>query len=163
VRHHSLHLNTMNEAHTVVLWKAVNCQYTFEGPIPVAASLRRGSTDVCLLGLRVRIAPVTWMSVSCGCCVLLVRYLCHGPIPRPEGSYRLWYVWGWSWSLINEDALAQHGLLPHGKKSFFVDKIKWKNIFYNKVRNANLEIKNWLIKFVFPLIILHKIVPYSWN
>jgi hypothetical protein len=54
--------------------------------------LRRGSAPDRLLGLRVRIPPVTWMSVSCECCVFSGRGLCDGPIPRPEESYRLWCV-----------------------------------------------------------------------
>ena len=29
------------------------------------------------------------MSVSCECCVLSVRGLCDGPIPRTEESYRV--------------------------------------------------------------------------
>jgi hypothetical protein len=52
----------------------------------------RGSAGVRLLGLRVRIPPGAWMSVSCECCVLSGRGLCVGPITRPEESYRLWYV-----------------------------------------------------------------------
>jgi hypothetical protein len=35
-------------------------------------SLRRRSTAACLLGLRVRIPPGAWLSVSCECCVLSV-------------------------------------------------------------------------------------------
>jgi len=38
------------------------------------------------LGLRVRIPPGEWMSVSCECCVLLDRCLCDGPIHRPQES-----------------------------------------------------------------------------
>ena len=61
-------------------------------PIPVAARLRRGSLASRLLGLRVRIPPAAWMSVSCECCVLSVKGLCDGPITRPEESYRVWCV-----------------------------------------------------------------------
>jgi hypothetical protein len=32
------------------------------------------------------------MSVSCECCVLSVRGLCDGLVPRPEESYRVWCV-----------------------------------------------------------------------
>jgi hypothetical protein len=45
-----------------------------------------------LLGLRVRIPPATWMSVSCECFVLSGRCLCVRPITRPEKSYRVWCV-----------------------------------------------------------------------
>jgi hypothetical protein len=45
-----------------------------------------------LLGLRVWIPPVAWMSVCCECCVLSGRGLCDGLITRPEESYRLWCV-----------------------------------------------------------------------
>ena len=50
-------------------------------PTPVAAR----SAAVRLLGLRVRIPPSAWMSVSCECCLLSCRGLCDGPIPRPGG------------------------------------------------------------------------------
>jgi hypothetical protein len=53
------------------------------------SGLRRGSAADRLLGLRVRIPPVAWMSVSCAFCVLSCRGLCDGPIPCPEESYRL--------------------------------------------------------------------------
>jgi hypothetical protein len=42
-----------------------------------------------LLGLRVRIPPGAWMSVSCECCVLSGRGLCDRLITRPEESYRV--------------------------------------------------------------------------
>ena len=32
------------------------------------------------------------MFLSCGCCVRARTDLCDGPIPRPEDSYRLWFV-----------------------------------------------------------------------
>ena len=41
------------------------------------------------LGLRVRIPPAVWISVSCECCVLSGRGLGVGPITRPEESYRV--------------------------------------------------------------------------
>jgi hypothetical protein len=51
--------------------------------------LRRGSVAASMLGLRVRIPPGAWMSVSCECRVLSGRGLCDWPIPHPEESYRL--------------------------------------------------------------------------
>jgi hypothetical protein len=54
--------------------------------------LRRGSAAVRLLGLRVRIPPGAWMSVSSECCLLSGRGLCDGLITRPEESYRMWCV-----------------------------------------------------------------------
>jgi len=55
--------------------------------------LRRRSAAARLLGLWVRIPPVrTWVSLCCECFVLLGRDLCDELIPRPEESYRLWYV-----------------------------------------------------------------------
>jgi hypothetical protein len=57
------------------------------------------------------------MSDSCECCVLWGRGLCDGLITSPEESYRLWCVqWMWYWSLGNEKALADHGLLRHGEQ-----------------------------------------------
>jgi hypothetical protein len=52
---------------------------------------RRGSAAARLQGLRVRIPPGAWMSVSGECCVLSCRHLCVGLITRPE-SHRVWYV-----------------------------------------------------------------------
>ena len=54
--------------------------------------LRRGSATARLVGLRVRIPPGAWMSVSCDCCVLSGIGLCDGPITSPEESYRVWDV-----------------------------------------------------------------------
>jgi len=73
--------------------------------------LRRGFAAARLLGFRVRIPSGERMSVSCDCCVLSGRGLCDGLITRPEESYRVWFVWVWSWSLDNEEALVQWGLL----------------------------------------------------
>jgi hypothetical protein len=68
--------------------------------------LRHGSVAVRLLGLRVRIPPAKWTSVSCECCVLSGRGLCLSLIPLPEESYRVWCFCVWSWSLDNEETLA---------------------------------------------------------
>jgi hypothetical protein len=54
--------------------------------------LRRRSVATRWLGLRVRMLPGAWMSVSCECCVLSGRGLCDGLIIRPEESYRMWCV-----------------------------------------------------------------------
>jgi hypothetical protein len=45
-----------------------------------------------LLGLRVRVPPVSCSSVCGECCVLSGRGLCDGPITRPTASYRVWWV-----------------------------------------------------------------------
>jgi len=42
-----------------------------------------------LQGLRVRIPPGAWLSVSCECCVLSGRGLCDGLLSRPEESYHV--------------------------------------------------------------------------
>ena len=52
-------------------------------------TLRRGSATAGLLGLRVRIPPGAWVSVSSRCCVLPGRGLCDGLITRPEEFYRM--------------------------------------------------------------------------
>ena len=44
------------------------------------------------MGLRVRIPPKAWMSVSYECRVLKGRGPCDGPIIRREDSYGLWLV-----------------------------------------------------------------------
>jgi len=69
-------------------------------------SLRRVSATTRLVGLWVQIPPEAWIAVSCDCCVLSGRGIFDGPITRTEESYRVWYVWVWSWSLDTEDALA---------------------------------------------------------
>ena len=46
-------------------------------------SLRRGSAAARLLGLRVRILPMTWISVSCEFRMLSSGGLCVGLINRP--------------------------------------------------------------------------------
>jgi len=46
------------------------------------------------VGLRVRIPPGAWMSVSYECCVLSGRGLCDGLINCPEESfYSDWAMW----------------------------------------------------------------------
>jgi hypothetical protein len=52
----------------------------------------RGSAAARLLGLRVRIPPRSWITVSCECCVLASRGFCDGPITGPEESYRVCYA-----------------------------------------------------------------------
>jgi hypothetical protein len=54
--------------------------------------LRRENADAVVLGLRVRIPGVAWMSVSCECYVFSGRGFCDGPIALPEESYRVWCV-----------------------------------------------------------------------
>jgi hypothetical protein len=54
--------------------------------------LRRGSAIARSLGLRVRIPPCVWISMSCECCVFWGRGLWDGTIPRSEESYRLWCI-----------------------------------------------------------------------
>jgi len=49
--------------------------------------LRRRSATDRLLGLRVRIPPGAYLSVSCECCVLSGRGLRVRPITRPGESY----------------------------------------------------------------------------
>ena len=50
--------------------------------------LRRGLAATRFPGLRVRIPPLSWMSLSCGC-VFSCGGLCDGPISRPGESYRV--------------------------------------------------------------------------
>ena len=46
--------------------------------------LRHKSAAARLLGMRVRIPPRVWESLSCECCLLSGRGLCFGLITRPE-------------------------------------------------------------------------------
>jgi hypothetical protein len=79
--------------------------------------LGRGCAAARLLGLRVRNPPRAWMSVCCECCMLSGRGPYVGMITRLEELYWVWCVWVWSWSLYNEEAVANQGLLRHGKIS----------------------------------------------
>jgi hypothetical protein len=54
--------------------------------------LTRGATAARWLGLRVRIPPGTWMSMSWECYVLSSKGLCDGLITCPEESCRMWCV-----------------------------------------------------------------------
>jgi len=83
------------------------------GSLMFFPALRRGSAATCLLVLRVRIPTRAWMSVFC---VLSGRGLCVGLIARPDDSYRLSCVWGWSWSL---DWPIRGFCAARGKKSTF--------------------------------------------
>jgi hypothetical protein len=70
------------------------CFYISMCSVPILVTARPNAWFAAarLLGLRVRIPPRAWMSVSCECCVLSGRGLCDGPITRPEESYRVWRV-----------------------------------------------------------------------
>ena len=63
----------------------INCQYRPWVPIPVW----RGPAVARFLGLWVRIPPLSWMFVYCGCCMLSGRGLCVGLIIRPKEFCRL--------------------------------------------------------------------------
>jgi len=55
--------------------------------------LRCESAAAHLLGLRVRISPTAWMSVSCKCFVLSGRALCDVLINRSEDFFNgIWLV-----------------------------------------------------------------------
>jgi len=64
------------------------------------------------------------LSVCCECCVLSGRSLCVRLITRPEESYRLWCVWGWSWSLDKEEAVAQWGAVEQWEKKNCMEALK---------------------------------------
>jgi len=78
--------------------------------------LRRGSAAAGLLGLRVRIPPGAFMSLSLSLlwvlCVFRKRSLSQAD-RSSRGFYLMWHFWVWSWSLYNEEALA-HAM--RGKK-----------------------------------------------
>jgi hypothetical protein len=54
--------------------------------------LRRVTTATRWLGLRVRIPPRAWRSLSSECCALSGRGHCVGLIAPPEEFYRMWCV-----------------------------------------------------------------------
>jgi len=112
---------------------------TWNVPIPVALrGLRRGSAAACLLGLRVRIPPGKWMSLSCECCVLSGRGLCLGLIIRPDESYRVSCVlWAWSRSPVRGGHDAQSDRRATGKKSnvFICQHVALTTLFLTEITN----------------------------
>jgi hypothetical protein len=88
--------------------------------IPIASrshwsrGLRRGTAAARTLGLRVRIPPGTWISVSCKCCVMSGRGLCVGLITRPENSDPNRCVWVWPWS-VDDETQAHWGAVSSQK------------------------------------------------
>jgi len=52
-------------------------------------------------------------------CVVRKKGLCDRPVNRPKESYGVWCVWIRSWSLDNEEALANEGCWVIKKKLFF--------------------------------------------
>ena len=80
--------------------------------------LRRGCAAARLLGLRVRISPAVWISVSYECCVLSSRGLCYRPILRSEESYRLCCVCVWGRNFYSEEAWDWKGLLRRSRKKW---------------------------------------------
>jgi len=76
------------------------CVITFD--LSYLASSYSSTDTACWLGLRIRIPPGVWLSVSCECWVLSGRGLCDGPIACPEESYRVWCVCVWSRNLIEK-------------------------------------------------------------
>ena len=63
------------------------------------AVLRRGCAAARLLGLRVRIPPYSWISVSCMFCALQGRGLCIGLITCSWDACRVLCFWVWSRNL----------------------------------------------------------------
>ena len=73
----------------------------------------RGSAVAGLQGLRVRIPPVGWISVSCECCVLSEISATGWSLVQRNPTECS--VWVWSWSLYSEQALAHWEVLRHEK------------------------------------------------
>ena len=59
---------------------------------------------------RVDRVPGAWMSVCCQCSVLPGRFLCDGPIPRPEESYQLYCVIACDLETSENEAKTHKGL-----------------------------------------------------
>jgi hypothetical protein len=49
------------------------------------------------------------MSVCCECCVLSGTGLCDELITLKEESYRVWFVWVWTWSLEKWGGVGPQG------------------------------------------------------
>ena len=83
-------------------------------PLPISV-VARSKAWICgsLLAGIAGSNPARDVIVCCECWVLPGRGICIGLTTRPEGSFRVWCVWVWSWSLDNEEALAHWRLLRH--------------------------------------------------
>jgi len=64
----------------------MNCEKKKEAPAQWWIGLWRGSAAVSVLGLRVRIPPEDWTSVSYELLSTVMYKFPHRPITRPEGS-----------------------------------------------------------------------------
>ena len=85
-------------------------------------NLKCGSAVPCLLGLRVRVPPVAWMSVSFWCCVLSGSGLVQKSPTKYGVSHWVWFRYfnsGASWPRV--------GLLRNKKKS----PLLWTNSLYD--------------------------------
>jgi hypothetical protein len=74
------------------------CGFMYVHRTQLPRGLRRGSVTARLLRLWVRI-PRGHRVLSVEYCVLLCRGLCFGLITNSEKSYRVWCVWGRSWTV----------------------------------------------------------------
>jgi len=91
------------------------CKCGVLGLIPVVPQCKARVCSRSLVGIADS-NPAGGMDVCHACCMLSGRGVCIGIIILPEGSYLVWCVWVWSWSLSSKEALAHWGLLCHGKK-----------------------------------------------
>ena len=82
--------------------------------------LRSRSAAARLLRLWVRIPPGAWMCVGFEFWVMSGRGLRDELITPTEESYRVWCCWVRSRVVDNREALAQWGLLCHGKKNIYI-------------------------------------------
>ena len=64
---HKKHFKTMCYKYVILIWNIIA-----KNPHPIGRSLRLGSAAVRFEGLRVRISPAIWLSVSSGFCVIEV-------------------------------------------------------------------------------------------
>jgi hypothetical protein len=85
-------------------------------PIPVALPSKVWVWCHSIAGMRVRVPPKAWISVSCECYVFSGRgRLCDRPITRPEESC-VWCAWAWPWNLNDEEVLVYDGCRAMGKE-----------------------------------------------
>jgi hypothetical protein len=134
---------------------------------------RCGSAADRLLGLRVRIPPGEWISVSCECCVFSGRSLCDGLITRPEEFYRVWEIqvsvilkprwWERPWPTRGCRAMRKNVFTVY--LNHYLGSKDWGVLLQNKIPRKtpqNLKVENWFTSGIRLKKTVCKILQFQW-